>query len=146
MITQDEDDTLVAAAATAPCSDSDTDNDTDTKMPDEDSDSETEPQTEAELIATTTEPLTPSMITKLHTNPANILVVRPSNTATACENQTTFDTLKLHKLFRCRRFWNQQHVAASSQPPSEHLQQYLTLQKVKRFARDVGTWIKYIWI
>ena len=98
VITQDDDDTSVATAATAPCSDSDTENETDTEKPDEDIDSNEEPQTEAELIATTKEPLTPSMLSKLHTNPANIPAVCPSNTAAACENRTTFDTLKLHKL------------------------------------------------
>jgi len=54
------------------------------------------------------------MISKLHTNPTNILAVRMSNTAAACEKRTTFDTLKLHKLFGCRRFRNHQHVGASS--------------------------------
>ena len=54
------------------------------------------------------------MLNKLHLNPANIPDVRPCNTPAACENRTTFDTLKLHKIFGCRRFRNQQHLAQSS--------------------------------
>jgi hypothetical protein len=54
------------------------------------------------------------MLHKLHDNPTDLPDVRPCNTAAACENRHTFDTLKLHKLFGCRRFRNQQHLIASS--------------------------------
>jgi len=95
-ITQDEDDISVATEATESCSESNNESATDAKAPDEDAVSDEEPQTEAELIATTKVPLTPSMLCKLHANLANISAVRPSNTAAACEKRTTFDTLKLH--------------------------------------------------
>jgi len=115
-ITQDDDDTSVATEATEPCSDSDNERTTGTKTPDEDTDSDEEPQTdEADLIGTTKMPLTPFiMLSKLHANLTNILAVHPCNTAAACEKRTTFDTLKLHKLFGCCRFHNQQYAAASS--------------------------------
>jgi len=54
------------------------------------------------------------MIGKLHANPDDIPDIGPCNTPTLCENRTTFDTLKLHKIFGCRRFRNQQHLASSS--------------------------------
>jgi len=113
-ITQDDDDTSVGTEATEPCSDSDSESATDTEQSNKDSSSNEEPQTEAELIATTKLPFTPSMLAKLHTNPIKILAVRPCNTATACERCTAFDTLKLHKLFGCHWFRNQIHIAALS--------------------------------
>ena len=55
-----------------------------------------------------------TMIWKLHSNPEDLPHIRPCNTATACENRTTFDSLKLHKIFGCCKFLNQQHLAHSS--------------------------------
>ena len=69
---------------------------------------------EEELLANTAAPLSKTMIGKLHANPDDIPDIRPCNTPAPCENRTTFDTLKLHKIFGCRRFRNQQHLASSS--------------------------------
>ena len=75
---------------------------------------ESENISEAELLANTSTPLSQTMLNKLHSSPDDIPEVRPCNTPAACENRTTFDTLKLHKIFGCRRFRNQQHLAQSS--------------------------------
>ena len=69
---------------------------------------------EAELLQNTSTLLSQTMLNKLHSIPTDIPEVRPRNTPAACENRTTFDTLKLHKIFGCRRFCNQQHLAQSS--------------------------------
>jgi len=69
---------------------------------------------EEELLANTAVPLSKTMIGKLHANPDKNPDIRPCNTPAPCENCTTFDTLKLHKIFGCRRFRNQQHLASFS--------------------------------
>ena len=69
---------------------------------------------EPELLLNTAAPLTTTMLNKLHQSVDNIPEVLPSSTPAACENRTTFDSLKLHKIFRCRRFRNHKHITASS--------------------------------
>ena len=50
----------------------------------------------------------------LHDDPNNLPSVRPCHVPAACENRTTFDTLKLHRIFACRSFRNQRLVTAAS--------------------------------
>ena len=61
-----------------------------------------------------TKPISKSTLLKLHTDPEDLPDIRPCDTPAPCENRTVFDTLKLHKIFGCRRFRNQQHVTDAS--------------------------------
>ena len=72
------------------------------------------PISESDLIANTSQPLSKRSISKLHHDPANLPDVRPANTPAPCENRTDFDSLKLHRIFGCRRFRNYKHLAAAS--------------------------------
>ena len=49
----------------------------------------------------------------LHDSPTNLPIVCPSNVPAACENRTSFDSLKLHRIFGCRKFPNQRHLTLS---------------------------------
>ena len=69
---------------------------------------------DADLLTNTKQPLSTLTIRKLHADPDNVPDIRPCNTPAPCENRSVFDTLKLHKIFGCRRFRNQQHLTASS--------------------------------
>ena len=71
-------------------------------------------QTEEELMEESALPISQILLNKLHGDPTNLPPVRPANTKAPCENRTTFDTLKLHKIFGCRKFRNQKHVTAAS--------------------------------
>ena len=73
-----------------------------------------DPLQEAELLDNSDSPLSSIMLKRLHHNPESLPPVRPANTSAACESRTVFDTLKLHKIFGCRRFRNQRHITAAS--------------------------------
>jgi hypothetical protein len=60
-------------------------------------------------------PLTPATLRKLHSNIEALPPVPPCATPSAVESRTTFDSLKLHRIFGCRRFRNPNHVIAASQ-------------------------------
>eukprot|EP00956_Cyclotella_meneghiniana_P015761 scaffold24459_cov75-Cyclotella_meneghiniana.AAC.2 len=67
-----------------------------------------------ELIAASSEPISTNTLQKLHHNTDSLPPVPPANTPGPAEQRTTFDPLKLHRIFGCRRFRNQQHVLAAS--------------------------------
>jgi hypothetical protein len=69
---------------------------------------------EKELLSARTGPLSPTLLSRLHRDPTDLPMVRTCNTGTSCKTQTVFDTLKLHKIFSCRRFSNQQQIAMAS--------------------------------
>jgi hypothetical protein len=71
--------------------------------------------TDDDLLASSSEPLTERLLKTIHTNINNLPPVPPSATPSAVEHRTEFDPLKLHRIFGCRRFRNQKHVAAASQ-------------------------------
>eukprot|EP00956_Cyclotella_meneghiniana_P030527 scaffold77041_cov51-Cyclotella_meneghiniana.AAC.7 len=54
----------------------------------------------------------------VHHNPRELPPVPPAYTPAACENRTTFDALKLHKIFGCRKFRTQSHLIAASKNAS----------------------------
>ena len=70
-----------------------------------------------ELIKSASEPST-KLLTTIHADITNLPPVRPQNTAAACESRTTFEPLKLHKIYGCRQFRNQKHIIAASQNAS----------------------------
>ena len=70
---------------------------------------------DSDLMATASEPLPLSLLSLLHPDPTSLPPIRPENTPAPCESRTLFDPLKLHKIFGCRRFKNQQHIIAASQ-------------------------------
>lgn len=67
-----------------------------------------------ELITASAEPLSTKALAAIHSDPALLPPVPPANTPGPAEKRTTFDPLKLHHIFGCRRFRNQQHVIAAS--------------------------------
>ena len=120
-ITQDDpspsDDESTSTATTAAESDSDSDTISQSSPP-----SSTPPPAavsqdvipEDELLANTTKPLSQTLLSRLHDDPHDLPEVGSASTPAACENRTTFDSLKLHKIFGCRRFKNQQHLTSAS--------------------------------
>lgn len=76
------------------------------------------PIEQSDLEATATKPLTKRILTAIHHNPRELPPVPPAYTAAACENRTTFDGLKLHKIFGCRKFKTQSHLIAASKNAS----------------------------
>eukprot|EP00804_Cyclotella_cryptica_P030273 CCRYP_019237-RA/>CCRYP_019237-RA protein AED:0.06 eAED:0.03 QI:0/0/0/1/0/0/3/0/1322 len=54
------------------------------------------------------------LLKALHVNPANLPPIPPYATPSAIESRTQFDSLKLHRIFGCRRFRNQAHVTTAS--------------------------------
>jgi len=60
------------------------------------------------------DPIPLTTLRTLHDDPNNLPSVRPCHVPAACENRTTFDTLKLHRIFACRSFRNQRLVTAAS--------------------------------
>ena len=59
-------------------------------------------------------PITSKSILDIHHNPTAIPRVCPCNMLSPCKNCTTFDTLGLHKIFGCQRFFHPNHLAAAS--------------------------------
>ena len=67
-----------------------------------------------ELLAFTKLCLSPRLIKALHLYPDNLPPVPPYATPAAAESRTSFDSLKLHRIFGCLRFCNQEHVTSAS--------------------------------
>jgi hypothetical protein len=63
-------------------------------------------------------PLSQRILHAIHADPSALPPIPPSYTPGACENRTTFDALKLHKIFGCRRFRTQTHLIAASKNAS----------------------------
>eukprot|EP00956_Cyclotella_meneghiniana_P026201 scaffold56081_cov49-Cyclotella_meneghiniana.AAC.1 len=72
------------------------------------------PISDDELITASSAPLSTKTLASLHPDPSNLPPVPPASTPGPAEARTTFDPLKLHRIFGCRRFLNQQHVIAAS--------------------------------
>jgi transposase InsO family protein len=68
-----------------------------------------------ELTNSATKPLTKRMLSAIHEDPALIQPVPPQYTPAPAENTTKFDSLRLHRIFGCRRFKNQLHITSASQ-------------------------------
>jgi hypothetical protein len=69
---------------------------------------------DSELLANAKELLSDTTLTKLRKDLTNLPPVPPANTPAPAKHCTTFDPLKLNRIFGCRRFRNQQHVIAAS--------------------------------
>jgi hypothetical protein len=67
-----------------------------------------------ELVKSSAEPISNKVLTSLHNDPTKLPPVPPSQTPGPAESRTVFDSLKLHRIFGCRRFKNQKHVIAAS--------------------------------
>eukprot|EP00804_Cyclotella_cryptica_P014487 CCRYP_004816-RA/>CCRYP_004816-RA protein AED:0.72 eAED:0.72 QI:0/-1/0/1/-1/1/1/0/939 len=67
-----------------------------------------------ELLHSTTLPLSSRILKTIHSDPTNLPPIPPYATPSAIESRTQFDSLKLHRIFGCRRFRNQEHVTAAS--------------------------------
>ena len=74
------------------------------------------PSIDDERLSTT--PLSTRLLKTIHHNPTDLPPVPPSYTPGACETRTTFDALKLHKIFGCRKFRTQSHLISSSKNAS----------------------------
>ena len=72
------------------------------------------PISDEELISASSTPLSSKQLSKIHRDTNSLPPVPPANTPGPAETRTTFDTLRLHRIFGCRRFRNQQHVIAAS--------------------------------
>lgn len=73
---------------------------------------------EADLEAASITPLSKRLLSSIHHTPDNLPPIPPSYTPGACENRTTFDGLKLHKIFGCRKFRTQSHLISASKNAS----------------------------
>eukprot|EP00804_Cyclotella_cryptica_P016077 CCRYP_004202-RA/>CCRYP_004202-RA protein AED:0.18 eAED:-0.12 QI:0/0/0/1/0.5/0.33/3/0/1917 len=67
-----------------------------------------------DLLTTTSTPLPIRLLKSIHPNTSKLPSIPPYATPSATESRTTFDTLKLHRIFGCRRFRNQEHVTSAS--------------------------------
>jgi hypothetical protein len=67
-----------------------------------------------DLIASASQPTT-SLLQSIHDDVTKLPPVLPQNTPAPCESRTTFEPLKLHKIYGCRKFYNQKHIIAASQ-------------------------------
>ena len=59
-------------------------------------------------------PLPPNILRSLHQDPTQLPPIPPCSVAAPCEHRTEFDSLKLHRIFGCRKFRNQNLVTAAS--------------------------------
>jgi hypothetical protein len=75
---------------------------------------ETEQISDAELIQNTSKPLTTKLLATIHDDPTNLPPVPPAHTAEPAKKRTLFDNLKLHRIFGCRKFKNQQLIVSAS--------------------------------
>eukprot|EP00956_Cyclotella_meneghiniana_P032302 scaffold88129_cov23-Cyclotella_meneghiniana.AAC.1 len=73
---------------------------------------------QSDLEASASKPLTKRIMDAIHHNPRDLPPIPPSYTPAACENRTTFDALKLHKIFGCRKFRTQSHLISASKNAS----------------------------
>ncbi|KAL7549847.1 hypothetical protein ACHAWF_013106, partial [Thalassiosira exigua] len=69
---------------------------------------------EAALLQSAAKPISTRQLAKLHADPQSLPDVRPCNTPAACESRTKFETLKLHRIFGCRKFKNYKHLTSAS--------------------------------
>eukprot|EP00804_Cyclotella_cryptica_P030371 CCRYP_011900-RA/>CCRYP_011900-RA protein AED:0.20 eAED:-0.11 QI:0/0/0/1/1/1/3/0/1923 len=67
-----------------------------------------------DLLTTTSTPLPIRLLKSIHHDTSNLPSIPPYATPSATESRTTFDTLKLHRIFGCRRFRNQEHITSAS--------------------------------
>eukprot|EP00804_Cyclotella_cryptica_P009045 CCRYP_003142-RA/>CCRYP_003142-RA protein AED:0.35 eAED:0.14 QI:0/0/0/1/1/1/2/0/1801 len=67
-----------------------------------------------ELITQTSIPLPSRLLKAIHNDPSRLPPIPPYATSSAIESRTTFDSLKLHRIFGCRRFRNQEHITSAS--------------------------------
>ena len=64
-----------------------------------------------------TAPSAVDLLSTVHELPAELPDVRPCNVPEPCESRVDFDNLKLHRIFGCRHFRNQQQVTVESANP-----------------------------
>jgi hypothetical protein len=69
---------------------------------------------DSDFVASAQQPLTKRMLAHIHDDPSSLPEVPPEYTPGPTENTTTFDQLRLHRIFGCRRFKNQNHITAAS--------------------------------
>jgi hypothetical protein len=69
---------------------------------------------DSDFVASAQQPLTKRMLAHIHEDPSSLPEVPPEYTPGPTENTTTFDPLRLHRIFGCRRFKNQTHITAAS--------------------------------
>jgi hypothetical protein len=69
---------------------------------------------DSDLVDSAKKPLTKRMIAQIHDDPSSLPEIPPEYTSGPSENTTTFDSLRLHRIFGCRRFKNQNHTTAAS--------------------------------
>eukprot|EP00804_Cyclotella_cryptica_P030485 CCRYP_008549-RA/>CCRYP_008549-RA protein AED:0.36 eAED:0.17 QI:0/0/0/0.8/1/1/5/0/922 len=67
-----------------------------------------------DLIRTSVTPLPPRLLKSIHSDPATLPPIPPYATPSAIESWTQFDSLKLHGIFGCRRFRNQENITSAS--------------------------------
>ena len=67
-----------------------------------------------QLIESTRLRLSPRLLKAIYLDPIILPPVPPYATPAAAESRTTFDPLKLHRIFGCRRFRNQEHITSAS--------------------------------
>jgi hypothetical protein len=71
--------------------------------------------TDKELISSCDAPLSrSSSINSIHESPVSIPDIPPSHIPGPAKHRTTFDSLKLHRIFGCCRFRNQNHIVSAS--------------------------------
>jgi transposase InsO family protein len=86
---------------------------TPTPLPDS-SDHDSTVVSDEDLTASASKPLTKRMLATIHEDPSNFQPVPPQYTPAPSENTTKFDSLRLHRIFGCRRFKNQLHITSAS--------------------------------
>jgi hypothetical protein len=69
---------------------------------------------DSDFVASAQKPLMRRQLAPIHDDPSSLPEVPPEYTPGPTENTTTFDTLRLHRIFGCRRFKNQNHITAAS--------------------------------
>lgn len=72
-----------------------------------------QPLSEKKFLAKVKLHLSQLTLKQLHTDPNYMPPIRSSLTSVDCKRRTTFDTLKLNRIFGCRYFKYQEHLAAA---------------------------------
>ena len=62
--------------------------------------------TKVKLMESAEVPLSPFLIEKLHLDPTDLPPIYLSSTPSPCANRTSSESLKLHRIFGCRKFKN----------------------------------------
>ena len=73
----------------------------------------TDPRNET-LHKNSIETLSISTLNLVHRDSTNIPPIPPSSTLAPCENWTQFESLNIHRIFVCRKFYNQKHCTAAT--------------------------------